>query len=78
MDERSPMWPLYNWIYKDLSMSCDQKVMMLLPSMEKCLSTSITELFLLLKFDNSSSLVIQNKALSGDYELMISLPPEAE
>ena len=35
MDERSPCG-LYNWRYKDLSMSHDQKVMMLLPPMEKC------------------------------------------
>ena len=27
---------LYNWKYKDLSMSRDQKVMKLLPPMEKC------------------------------------------
>ena len=26
-DERSPIWPLYGWRYKDLSMSRDQKVM---------------------------------------------------
>ena len=32
VDERS----LYNRRYKDLSMSCDQKVMMLLHTMEKC------------------------------------------
>ena len=32
VDERS----LYNRRYKDLSMSCDQKVMMLLHPMEKC------------------------------------------
>ena len=31
----SPLWPLYNWRYKDLSMSHDQKVMTLLPQMEK-------------------------------------------
>ena len=30
------MWPLNNWSYTDLSMSLDQKVMMLLPLMEKC------------------------------------------
>ena len=35
VDEHSPWWPLYNWRYKDLSMSCDQKVMLLAP-MEKC------------------------------------------
>ena len=36
MDERKPLWPLYNWRYKDLSLSRDQKVMTLLPPMEKC------------------------------------------
>ena len=30
------LWPLCNWRYKDLSMSRDQKVMALLPPMEKC------------------------------------------
>ena len=30
------LWPLYKWRYKDLSMSHYQKVMMLLPPMEKC------------------------------------------
>ena len=29
-------WPLYNWRYKDLSMSRDQKLMTLLPPIEKC------------------------------------------
>ena len=31
-----PLWSLYNWKYKDWSMSRDQKVMTLLPQMEKC------------------------------------------
>ena len=35
MNERSPCG-LCNWRYKDLSMSHHQKVMMLLPPMEKC------------------------------------------
>ena len=35
VDKRSS-YDLYNWRYKDLSVSCDQKVMMLLPPMEKC------------------------------------------
>ena len=35
VDERSPFC-LYNWRYKDLSMSHDQKVTKLLPPMEKC------------------------------------------
>ena len=34
VDERSPCG-LYNWGYKDLSISHDQKVMTLLPPMEK-------------------------------------------
>ena len=28
------LWPLYNWRYKDFSMSCDQKVMTVLPPMD--------------------------------------------
>ena len=37
VDKRSlALWPLCNWRYKDLSMSCDQKVMALLLPMEKC------------------------------------------
>ena len=35
VDKRSSCG-LYNWRYKDLSVSRDQKVMMLLPPMEKC------------------------------------------
>ena len=34
VDERSPCG-LYNWRYKDSSASCDQKVMALLPPVEK-------------------------------------------
>ena len=33
--DKQPLWPLYKWRYKDLSMSHYQKVM-LLPPMEKC------------------------------------------
>ena len=36
MDECSPCGLSINWRYKDLSMSHDQKVMMLLSPMEKC------------------------------------------
>ena len=35
VDKRSSCG-LYNWRYKDLSMSCDQKVIALLSPMEKC------------------------------------------
>ena len=30
------LWPLHYWRYKDLSMSRDQKVIALLPPIEKC------------------------------------------
>ena len=36
VDKHSPMWPLYNCRYKDLSMSREQKVITSLPPMEKC------------------------------------------
>ena len=49
--ERSPCG-LSNWRYKDLQMSRDEKVMMLL--WRSALSTSITELLVLPKFDNNS------------------------
>ena len=62
MDDCSP-WPLCDWRYKDLSMPRDQKVMALHPQWRSALSTSITELFLLLNFDNSSSSVIQDKEI---------------
>ena len=47
----------------DLSLSRDQKVMTLLPPMEKFPIDSITVLFLLLKFDNSSSSVTRDKEI---------------
>ena len=50
---------LFNWRYKDLSMSRDEKVMTLL--WRSALSTSITELLLLPKFDNSSPSVTRDK-----------------
>ena len=31
------LWALYNWRYKNLSMSCDQKVMVSQPPIENCL-----------------------------------------
>ena len=34
-DNDQALWPLYNWRYKDLSISRDKKVMTLSP-MEKC------------------------------------------
>ena len=48
----------------DLSLSRDQKVMTLVPPMEKFpMDSIITVLFLLLKFDNSSSSVIRDKEI---------------
>ena len=62
VDKRSSCG-LYNWRYKDLSMSRDQKVMALLSLMEK--------------FGNSSSSVTRDN-LSYNYELVTSLLPEVE
>ena len=41
----------------------DQKAMALLSPMERCLSTAITELLLLPKFDNSSPSVTRDKEI---------------
>ena len=61
-------------------MSRDQKVMMLLPPTEKS-PISIKELFLLPKFDNSSSSVLEIKRFVKVMWLwgngMVPLPPEA-
>ena len=54
VNERSP-WPIYNWRYKDLSMSRDQKVMKLLTQLRSALSTN--------KFDNSSPSVTPDKEI---------------
>ena len=59
--KRNPLWPLYNWRYKDLSMSSDEKVMTLL--CRNALSTSITDLLLLPQFDNSSPSVTRDKKI---------------
>ena len=74
-----PLWPLYNWQYKELSMSHDQKVIASLSPMEKC-PTSIKELFLMPKFDNKSSSVTRDKEICQSHviEVIASLPPEAE
>ena len=62
MDERSPCGLSITGDI-DLSLSRDQKVMTLLPPMEKFPIDSITVLFLLLKFDNSSSSVTRDKEI---------------
>ena len=69
---------LCNWRYKDLSMSPDQKVIMLYFQWRSALSTSIMKLLLLPNFYKSSPSVTWDKDLSHDYELVISLLPEAE
>ena len=51
VDKRSSCG-LYNWRYKDLLRSRDQKLMTLLSQWRSALSTSIMELVLLHKFDN--------------------------
>ena len=52
---------LYNWRYKDLSMSLDEKVVMLL--WRSALWTSLTELLFLPKFDNNSPFVTQDQEI---------------
>ena len=60
----------------------DQKVMTLLPPQwRRALKTSIKELFLLPKFDNSSPTVTREKrdlSKSYDYHVMTSLLPEVQ
>ena len=56
MDECSPCG-LYNWRYKYLTVSHNQKVMMLLTAMEKC----PMDLFLLNKFYDSGLFVTRDK-----------------
>ena len=55
-------------------MSHDQKVIMLLPPMEKCAMDFYQRVVFTAKFDNSSP------SVTGDKEIchMASLPPEAE
>ena len=45
---------LYNWRYKDLSMSHDQKAMALLFPMEKCLISFYHQVAFIAQFDDSS------------------------
>ena len=64
MNECSPCG-LFNWRYKDLSMSHDQKVMTLLPPMKKCAIDfyQLSELLLLPKYYNSSPSVTWDKEI---------------
>ena len=52
---------------KDLSMSRDQKVMTLLPAMEKCPKDFFQVIFLRPKFDNSSPTVTRDKEISQSH-----------
>ena len=52
-----------NWRYKDLSMSHDQKVILLCPKWRSALSTSITKLLLLPNFYKSSPSVTRDKEI---------------
>ena len=63
---------LYNWRYKDLSMSHDQKAVALLFPMEKCLISFYHRVAFIAQFDDSSPSVTRDK------ELATSLQPEAE
>ena len=78
VDERSPR-PFHNWGYIYLSIWCDQKVRRYYPQWRSVLWNSIKELFLLPKFDNSGPSVTGERHLSQshDYEVITSLPPEA-
>ena len=59
----APVASLYDWRQKDLSMSHDQKVMTQLTQWRSPLSTSITEMLLLPKFNNSSLSVTGDKEI---------------
>ena len=52
---------LYNWRYKDLSMSHDQKVMTLLFPMKKCLISFYHRVAFIAQFDDSSPSVTWDK-----------------
>ena len=54
---------LYNWRYKDLSMSHDQKAMVLLFPMEKCLINFYHRVTFIAPFDDSSPSVTQDKEI---------------
>ena len=54
---------LYNWRYKDLSMSHDQKAMALLFPMEKCLISFYHRVAFIAQFDDSSPSVTRDKEI---------------
>ena len=55
---------LYNWRYKDLSMSHDQKAMALPFPMEKCLISFYHRVAFVAQFDDSSPSVTRDKEIS--------------
>ena len=57
------LWPLHNWRYKNLSMSHDQKVMMLPPVVEKSPVNFYHGVAFKPKFDNSSPSVTWDKEI---------------
>ena len=61
-------------------MSHDERVMTLLPQWRNALRTSVKKLFLLLKFDNSSTCEQRQGDLSNSHEygVLTSVPPKAE
>ena len=54
---------LYNWRYKDLSMSHDQKAVALLFPMEKCLISFYHRVAFIAQFDDSSPSVTWDKEI---------------
>ena len=54
---------LYNWRYKDLSMSHDQKTMALLFPMEKCLISIYHRVAFIAQFDDSSPSLTWDKEI---------------
>ena len=78
VDERSPR-PFHNWGYIYFINMMWSKGKTLLPARRSVLWNSIKELFLLPKFDNSGPSVTGERHLSQshDYEVIRSLPPEA-
>ena len=62
VDKRSSCG-LYNWRYKDLSMSHDQKAMALQFPMEKCLISFYHRVAFIAQFDDSSPSVTRDKEI---------------
>ena len=61
--DKCSSYGLYNWRYKDLSMSHDQKAMALLFPMEKCLISFYHRVAFIAQFDDSSPSVTWDKEI---------------